>query len=106
MAWNPITANLSLSIDISNALDKAIEYLDSSDREEPSVRIATIKPFGLQMRMYRYISAYKEQMKDKEGVDENKYNHLLIKTTDKEVIISSVLEQEDLTLVTESGETL
>ena len=58
------------------------------------------------MRMYRYISAYKEQMKDIEGVDENKYNHLLIKTTDKEVIISSVLEQEDLTLMTESGETL
>ena len=98
--------NLSHSIDISNALDKAIEYLDSSEGEEPSVRISTIKPFGLQMRMYRYISAYKEQMKSKEGVDENKYNHLLIKTTDKEVIISSVLEQEDLTLMTESGETL
>ena len=45
-------------------------------------------------------------MKEKEGVDENKYNHLLIKITDSEVIISSVLEQEDLTLVTESGETL
>ena len=45
-------------------------------------------------------------MKEKEGVDENKYNHLLIKITDSEVIISSVLEREDLTLVTESGETL
>ena len=98
--------NLSLSIDISNALDKAIEYLDSSEKEEPSVRIAIIKPFALQMRMYRYINAYKEQMKEREGVDENKYNHLLIKITDSEVIISSVLEQEDLTLVTESGETL
>ena len=98
--------NLSLSIDISNALDKAIEYLDSSDKEESSVSIPTIKPFGLQMRMHRYVSAYKEQMKNKEGVDENKYNHLLIKTTDKEVIISSVLEREDLTLMTESGETL
>ena len=98
--------NLSLSIDISNALDKAIEYLDSSDREEPSVSITTIKPFALQMRIYKYIKAYKEQMKEREGVDENKYNHLLIKATDSEVIISSVLEREDLTLVTESGETL
>tara|TARA_R110000751_G_scaffold151177_1_gene256174 strand:+ start:1225 stop:1395 length:171 start_codon:yes stop_codon:yes gene_type:complete len=56
--------------------------------------------------MFRYIKAYKEQMKDKEGVDENKYNHLHIKAMDNKVIISSVLEQEDLTLVTESGETL
>ena len=106
MGWNPKKANLSLLIDISNALDKAIEYLDSSDREEPSVRIVETKPFSLKMRMYRYINAYKEQMKEREGVDENKYNHLLIKATDNEVIISSVLEQEDLTLVTESGETL
>ena len=37
MAWNPTKANLSLSIDISNALDKAIEYLDSSERDKPSV---------------------------------------------------------------------
>ena len=98
--------NLSLSIDISNALDKAIEYLDSSERDEPSVRITATKPFGLKMRIYRYIKSYKEQMKEKEDVDENKYDHLQIKTTDSEVIISSVLEQEDLTLVTESGETL
>jgi hypothetical protein len=98
--------NLSLSIDISNALDKAVEYLDSSKREEPFVRIKVIKSFSLQMRMYRYIKAYKEQMKEREEVDENKYNHLLIKATDNEVIISSVLEREDLTLMTESGETL
>ena len=98
--------NLSLSIDISNALDKAIEYLDSSDREESSVNIRTTQPFALRMRIHRYIKAYKEQMKGREEVDENKYNHLLIKATDNEVIISSVLEREDLTLVTESGETL
>jgi hypothetical protein len=104
--WNPKTMNLSLSIDISNALDKAVEYLDSSEREEPFVCVKAIKPFSLQMRMYRYIKAYKEQMKEREEVDENKYNHLLIKATDNEVIISSVLEREDLTLVTESGETL
>ena len=106
MGWNPKKMNLSLSIDISNALDKAIEYLDSRDKEEPSVHIPTSKPFSLQMRIYKYINAYKEQMKEREGVDENKYNHLLIKITDSEVIISSVLEREDLTLMTESGETL
>ena len=98
--------NLSLSIDISNALDKAVEYLDSSDKEESSVNIRTTQPFALRMRIHRYIKAYKEQMKGREEVDENKYNHLLIKATDSEVIISSVLEREDLTLVTESGETL
>ena len=58
------------------------------------------------MRIRRYVSAYREQMKDKEGVDENKYNHLHLKATDNEVIISSVLEQEDLTLMTESGKIL
>ena len=93
-------------IDISDALDKAIEYLDSSERDKPSVRIKTIKPFALRMRIYRYMTAYKEQMKNKEGVDENKYSHLRIDTTPSIVIISSVLEQEDLTLMTESGETL
>jgi hypothetical protein len=98
--------NLSHSINISNALDKAIEYLDSSDGKEPSVHIKATKPFGLQMSMYRFISAYKEQMKKREGVDENKYNHLLIETTKTEVIISNVFEREDLTLMTESGETL
>ena len=61
--WNPKTVNLSLSIDISNALDKAIEYLDSSDREESSVNIRTTKPFALRMRIYKYVKAYKEQMK-------------------------------------------
>ena len=93
-------------IDISNALDKAIKYLDSSERGNPSVHIKAIKPFALRMRIYRYMTAYKEQMKNKEGVDENKYSHLRIDTTPSIVIISSVLEQEDLTLMTESGETL
>ena len=104
--WNPKTVNLSLSIDISNALDKAVDYLDSSDKEESSVNIRTTQPFALRMRIHRYIKAYKEQMKGREEVDENKYNHLLIKATDNDVIISSVLEREDLTLMTESGETL
>ena len=58
--------NLSLSIDISNALDKAVEYLDSSEREEPSVCIKATKPFALRMRIYKYIKAYNK--KDAEGV--------------------------------------
>jgi hypothetical protein len=106
MGWNPKKANLSHWIDISNALDKAIKYLDNSGKEKPFVSIKESKPFGLQMRMYRYVKAYKEQMKEREEVDENKYNHLRIEATDSEVIISSVFEQEDLTLVTESGEIL
>ena len=72
----------------------------------PSVFVKHDNAFAMRMRMYKYIKAFKEQMKDKENVDENKYNHLLIKIKDSEVIISSVLEREDLTLVTESGETL
>ena len=65
MGWNPKKANLSHSIDISNALDKAIEYLDNSDGEEPFVHITVDKPFGLQMRMYRYIKRI-------QGTDERK----------------------------------
>ena len=45
-------------------------------------------------------------MKDRKDVDENKYNHLRVETKDNKVIISSVLEREALTLMTESGETL
>ena len=95
-----------LSTDISNALEKAVEHLDNSESMSPSVFVKHDNAFVMRMRMYKYIKAFKEQMKDKENVDENKYNHLIIKITDSEVIISSVLEQEDLTLVTESGETL
>ena len=51
--WNPKTMNLSLSIDISNALDKAVEYLDSSESEEPFVCIKATKPFALRMRVYK-----------------------------------------------------
>jgi hypothetical protein len=46
------------------------------------------------------------QMKDNESIDENKYNHLSINTTDKNVIITSSLEQEPLVLFTEGGKKL
>ena len=106
MGWNPKKANLSLLIDISNALDKAVEYLDSSERDKPSVCIKTINPFALRMRVYKFMKAYRIQMKDNAVVDENKYNHLKIKTTDGEVIITSSLEQQPLTLTTEDGREL
>lgn len=94
------------STDISDALDKAVEYLDNSESEEPKVEIPTDNTFGLRMRMYKFIKAYKMQMKDNESIDENKYNHLSINTTDKNVIITSSLEQEPLVLFTEGGKKL
>ena len=36
------------------------------------------RPFAIRMRMFKYIKAFREQMKDKENVDENKYNHLVL----------------------------
>tara|TARA_R100001369_G_C3284003_1_gene162586 strand:+ start:345 stop:482 length:138 start_codon:yes stop_codon:yes gene_type:complete len=45
-------------------------------------------------------------MKTNEVIDENKYNHLKIVATEKEVVITSVLEQQPLTLLTEKGDTL
>jgi hypothetical protein len=45
-------------------------------------------------------------MKDNEVVDENKYNHLKIKATDSEVIITSSLEQPGITLMTDEGNVL
>jgi hypothetical protein len=94
--------------DISDALDKAIKYLDNSESDDPSVVIKSDEPFALRMRIYRFIKAYKIQMKDNEIVDENKYNHLTIKSYEPthEVIITSSLEQQPLTLMTEGGEEL
>ena len=106
MAWNPTTQNLLQSTDISDALDKAVDYLDNSESDEPSIEIPTDNTFALRMRMHRFIKAYKMQMKDNDVVDENKYNHLSINTTDKNVIITSSLEQEPLVLFTEGGKKL
>ena len=94
------------STDISDALDKAVEYLDNSESEEPNVSIKNDNPFALRMRVYKFIKAYRLQMKDNEVVDENKYNHLKIKATDSEVIITSSLEQPGITLMTDEGNVL
>lgn len=106
MGWNPKTQNLLQSTDISNALDKAIEYLDNTEQEEPHVKITHGNPFALRMRMYRFMKAYRIQMKDNEVVDENKYNHLNVQAVADGVVITSSIEQEPLTMVTESGEEL
>jgi len=92
--------------DISNALDKAIQYLDNAERDEPHVTIKHDNPFALRMRMYRYIKAFTLQMKGNDVVDENKYAHLSIKAIDDGVIIASSLEQEPLVLVADNGEEL
>ena len=94
------------STDISNALDKAIEYLDNTEREEPHIEIKHENPFALRMRMYRFVKAFTLQMKDNDVVDENKYAHLSIQTTDDGVIITSSLEQKPLVLTTDDGEVL
>ena len=95
-----------LSTDISNALEKAVEHLDNSVSTVPSVFITHHNPFALRMRMYKYIKAFKEQMKDKENVDENKYNHLILTSNTDGIMITSSLENEPLILTNEKGEKL
>ena len=106
MTWNPKTQNLLLSTDISDALDKAIDYLDSVDNDDAHIHIPSTKPFALKMRMYRFIKAYYTQMKSNDEVDEYKYSHLKITADDEGIEISSALEQEKLTLTTDRGEVL
>ena len=95
-----------LSTDISDALDKAIDYLDSVDNDDAHIHIPSTKPFALKMRMYRFIKAYYTQMKSNDEVDEYKYSHLKITADDEGIEISSALEQEKLTLTTDKGEVL
>ena len=106
MPWNPKTYNLLLSTDISDALQKIVEHLDNSGADEPSVFIKHIRPFAIRMRMYKYMKAFKEQMKDKENVDENKYNHLILTSNTDGIMITSSLENEPLILTNERGEKL
>ena len=106
MPFNPKTYNLLQSIDISNALQKAVEHLDNSTTDEPSVFIKHDNPFGLRMRMHKYIKAFKEQMKDKKDVDEGKYNHLILTSNTEGIMVTSSLENKPLTLTTEEGEEL
>jgi hypothetical protein len=93
-----------LSTDISNALEKAAEHLDNSESMSPSVFIKHNNPFAMRMRMHKYIKAFKEQMKNKENVDENKYNHLVLTSNIDGIMITSSLENEPLTLTNERGE--
>ena len=106
MTWNPKTQNLLQSTDISDALDKAVDYLDSVDNDDAHLHIPSAKPFGLKMRMYRFIKAYHTQMKSNDEVDEYKYSHLKITADEDKIIISNALEQEKLTLTTDKGEVL
>ena len=95
-----------LSTDISNALEKAVEHLDNSVADTPSVFISSARPFAIRMRMFKYIKAFREQMKDKENVDENKYNHLVLTSNVDGIMITSSLENEPLILTNEKGEKL
>ena len=72
----------------------------------PSVFVKHDNAFAMRMRMYKYIKAYREQMKDKENVDENKYNHLVLTSNVGGIMITSSLENKSLTLTTERGEEL
>ena len=106
MPFNPKTHNLFQSTDLSIALEKAVEHLDNSEKDEPFVCIKADKPFALKMRFLRYIKAFKIQMKDKVEVDENKYDHLTFTEKDKELIITSSLERDPLVLLTDEGDLL
>ena len=85
-------------------MEKAVEHLDNSGSDTPSVFISDDKPFAMRMRMYKYIKAFKEQMKNKENVDENKYDHLVLTSNTDGIMITSSLENEPLTLTNERGE--
>ena len=87
-------------------MEKAVEHLDNSVAENPSVFIKYGKPFAIRMRMYRYIKGFREQMKGKENVDENKYNHLILTSNIDGIMITSALEKKPLILTDEKGEEL
>ena len=46
------------------------------------------------------------QMKDKKGIDENKYDHLLMTSNLEGIVVSSVLENKPLILIDEEGKEL
>ena len=106
MPFNPKTHNLLQSIDLSVALEKAVDHLNNSDKDEPYIEIKTEKPFNLKMKFHQYIKAFKVQMKDEIEVDENKYDHLTFKEEVSGVLITSSLEKESLLLMTEEGDIL
>ena len=106
MAYNAKTYNLMQQIDISNALEKAVSYLENTEEDNASISVKSEKPFALYMRFKKYIKAFKVQMIDEENVIPNKYDQLLIKHDKTKVIISSILEKDELHITTESGEKL
>jgi len=106
MAYNPKTYDLMQQIDISNALEKAVSYLDNTEKDNAHITVKSDKPFALYMRFKKYIKAFRIQMLDVEDVESSKYDQLLIQHDGTGVNISSVLEKDELQIVTESGEEL
>ena len=105
MGYNPKTYNLFQQIDISNALEKIVSYIDSSEEEEPKLFIASDNPFALRMKFYRYIQAYRIQMANKENADPHKYDTLIVEQVKKGVEIKSALDtMEDLEITNMKGE--
>jgi hypothetical protein len=93
-------------IDISNALEKAVSYLENTEKDNAHITVKSDKPFALYMRFKKYIKAFRVQMLDVEDVESSKYDQLLLQHDDTGVNISSVLEKDELQIVTESGEEL
>ena len=65
------------------------------------------KPFGLQMKCYRYVKAFRCQMLNKPDVDETRYDHLKFTPIENGIKISSSLDSTDtLVLTDEKGKTI
>lgn len=94
------------STDISNALEKAVDHLDNSEKDDPTIKVFNERPFALRMRMYKYIKAFKEQMKDKPEVDATQFDHLVIASDEEKITITSTLDRIPLVLQTEEGKEL
>ena len=65
MTWNPKTQNLLQSTDISDALDKAIDYLDSAVRYVIIILIFVFDPLAVLMLIAANMSLKEEQQKRK-----------------------------------------
>jgi len=94
------------STDLSNALEKAVDHLDNSENDEPCIYLRHDKPFALKMRLYRYVKAYRTQMKSKDGVDEMRYDHLVFDIKNDCVTITSSLETKSFDMTDEEGNKL
>ncbi len=58
------------------------------------------------MRLYRYVKAYRTQMKSKDGVDEMRYDHLVFDIKNDCVTITSSLETKSFDMTDEEGNKL